>query len=614
MRRALLLASAALLAAPAAADAGSYDVVSCNAPGAGGVNRAWVATYSAINQPPRPEMYDVYDDCSGAQGQGGLVANSHNGNAEYGNAPFLTGGVWQFNAPAGTVISHVTVWRHAIKYRTHEDDPPGGADEGDTWLTGAQQENGNIIGGSTGETCHPPAGTGAYCEYGADGINAASQKSYDLSATAIFWGSVCAALESCPRFYGVSTSNMKLSGARVTLTDTSAPSLTVGPTDGWLRPGTTIGYDASDNVGIRSARVEVGKAVTRDDRSCDYRLTVPCANVKSAALAIPAGAPDGRRSIRFIAEDTAGNPTTVTRTASIDGTAPLARLERPHGRVLRVRVQDGASGVATGTISVRNSSLENYRDLPTTLKKGILSARLDKGRIRRTDVRVRVSDNAGNEVAGTPARIRVIRARVHGHRRMLHSGRLRVPFGRSATITGQLTLSAGQPIHDVSVVAVSRVRRKGAPLRGIATVGTDRHGRFTVHVPKGPSRTVGLRFAGIDQALHAALGVPIRVAARSTIHASRRSLGGAARVSFSGRMKTMHQKIPDKGLVIVLQGRDHGRWLTFADTRTNRKGRWHASYFFRGNPGSYPVRVKIRRQAGYPFELGYSKRVTIHVR
>jgi hypothetical protein len=31
----------AMLGAPAAASAGTYDVVSCGAPGAGGVNRAW---------------------------------------------------------------------------------------------------------------------------------------------------------------------------------------------------------------------------------------------------------------------------------------------------------------------------------------------------------------------------------------------------------------------------------------------------------------------------------------------------------------------------------------------------------------------------------------------
>ena len=207
-------------------------------------------------------MFDVYDDCAGAAG--GLVANSHNGNAEYGNAPALTGGVWLLAAPAGTMITHATVWRHAIKYRVAE------GEAGNIWVTGGQQENGNIIGGSAGEDCTPAAGTGGSCEYGADGINASSQKDYDLAAVAISWGSTCKLVpDGCGRFYGVSTSNMKLSGARVTLTDNSAPALTVGATSGWRRPGTEVAYDASDNVGIRTARVAT---TGREQRQPPVRL------------------------------------------------------------------------------------------------------------------------------------------------------------------------------------------------------------------------------------------------------------------------------------------------------------------------------------------------------
>ncbi len=66
--------------------------------------------------------------------------------------------------------------------------------------------------------------------------------------------------------------------------------------------------------------------------------------------------------------------------------------------------------------------------------------------------------------------------------------------------------------------------------------------------------------------------------------------------------------------MLVLQGRSAGKWRTFADTRTNRRGRWRASYVFRGQSGSYPIRVRIRKQSGYPFELGYSRRLTVRVR
>jgi hypothetical protein len=65
---------------------------------------------------------------------------------------------------------------------------------------------------------------------------------------------------------------------------------------------------------------------------------------------------------------------------------------------------------------------------------------------------------------------------------------------------------------------------------------------------------------------------------------------------------------------VVLQGRADGRWQTFADTRTNRRGSWRASYRFRGIAGDYPVRARIRRQAPYPYELGHSSTVTVRVR
>ena len=68
-----------------------------------------------------------------------------------------------------------------------------------------------------------------------------------------------------------------------------------------------------------------------------------------------------------------------------------------------------------------------------------------------------------------------------------------------------------------------------------------------------------------------------------------------------------------RGLVVVLQGREGGKWRTFEDARTHKKGRWHVSYRFSGRPGSYPIRLRIRRQAGFPFELGYSRRLTIRV-
>jgi len=99
MRSTVLAAVTASLLGPGAAHAGSYQVVSCNAPGADGVNRAWVGGPNAFNRAPEPQNYDVYDDCRGPER--GLVARTQVGGS--GNAGFLTGarlapsapGAWQ---------------------------------------------------------------------------------------------------------------------------------------------------------------------------------------------------------------------------------------------------------------------------------------------------------------------------------------------------------------------------------------------------------------------------------------------------------------------------------------------------------------------------------------
>jgi hypothetical protein len=604
----VLAAAVAALVAPAAAHAGTYDVVACNAPGAGGANNSWAGQFTSFNNQPEPQNYDIYDSCRGAEK--GLVARTHVGGS--GNAGFLTGAAWTFTAPAGTTITRVTVWRYGIKYRTGNDDPNTDGDDGDTWFLGAQEFNGNTVGGGFGETCNVPAG-GTACTLGVPGgASAANQKTYDVSTTLLKWQIFCRQLfgtGGCPRYFGVSTAEMTLFGAQVTLTDTSAPSLAVdGPAlgGGWHRPGDAITLSASDNSGIRNARAEAGGAVSGGARSCDATRTVPCSNVSGGTLALPA-APDGTQNVHIVAEDAAGNATAADRTVLIDGTAPLARLERAHGRVLRVHVEDAASGVAGGEISAGG------RALPTTLKRGILRARLDRGRVSKADVRVRVRDNAGNEAAGAPPRITVGSARIGRRVRRVRSSRLRLPFGRRAVLRGRMTLSDGTPVAGAPVRVVARVRRPGAPLRAVATVTTDRRGRFSAPVKRGPSRTVGLRFDGRGDILRAARGVGVRVPAASTIHASRRFLSGPGRVRFSGRMRTGGQRIPDRGLVVILQGREDGRWRTFADTRTNRRGRWKAGYRFRGVPGSYPVRARIRRQAGYPYELGYSRAVAVRV-
>lgn len=603
----LVVAATALVSVPVAA-AGTYDVVSCGAPGAGGINRAWRADVYGV--PPiaaDPASYTIADQC-GTQLFIGTAPPP-------ANAPFLTGASWVFDAPAGTRISQLETWRFGVKLRTGPNDP-----DGDTWKIFARDENASVIGGVFGETCSAAPGS-IGCSFGSDtGVSAASHAVYPVNVAKISYTISCEYSGGCPRYYDdgtnrAATATIKVFGTRVRISDPTAPSLKVGgplSTAGWHKPGAVVTYDASDTSGIRAVRLEVAGLTRRATAPCDYRLPAPCAARSRATLTIPDGIPDGSYVGRIVAEDASGNESALARRISVDGTPPGAVLERARGKTIVLGLSDNASGVAGATLEVRRNSTEPYRTLNAAVTSTRLSAKLDRGSASKLDMRVTVRDNAGNVAQGNPTRFNVTSARVGRRFRKVRSGHVKIPFGRRATLRGRLALSAGQAFAGQTIVATSAIRKHGAAPVPAGTAVTDRHGRFSIKVPAGPSRTYRLVFAGSGGALGSARGVSVRVPASSTIHASRTRLAGG-RVRFSGRLRNRGQRIPGRGLLLVLQGRDRGKWRTFEDTRTNGKGRWHVSYNFSGRPGRYPIRVRIRKQATFPFELGYSRALTIRV-
>jgi hypothetical protein len=163
------------------------------------------------------------------------------------------------------------------------------------------------------------------------------------------------------------------------------------------------------------------------------------------------------------------------------------------------------------------------------------------------------------------------------------------------------------------VTVLGTPRTAGATAQFVGATTTSRTGRFSFRVPPGPSRTLRFISDPSGDALRAARGLGARVPASSTIHASRTRVFGDALVRFSGTVLHGRQPIPRTGLVVVLQGHVRGSWQTFADTRTDARGHWRARYRFVGRPGSYPIRVRIRRQNGFPFDLGYSRTLRVRV-
>ena len=426
-------------------------------------------------------------------------------------------------------------------------------------------------------------------------------------------------LPNCTRTFSRATpiATVKVFGTRVTVTDNVRPTLAVGGplfAAGWRRPFDRVTYDATDNTGIRAGRLDVAGRTQRDARPCDHRLPAPCSGVSKRTIGLPAGVPDGVHTARVVAQDAAGNETFAQRQIQVDGTPPTAVLERARGRSIVISVTDAASGVAeSGAGGSERNSNEPYRTLShegreRSAQRAAGSWPSLTGRHARHGPRC-----GGERRAGNPTRLSATSAKIGRRFRKVRSGRVKVPFGRVARLRGRLTLSAGQSFAGQTIVATAAVRRRGARARPAGTAVTDRRGRFSLRVPAGPSRTYRLVFNGAGGALGVARGVSVRVPASSTIRASRRRVSGRTRVRFSGRLRNLGQRIPGRGLVLILQGREGGRWSTFEDTRTNRSGRWQVSYTFSGRPGRYPIRVRIRRQSSYPFELGYSRAVIVRV-
>jgi hypothetical protein len=606
----LALAGAGLGLAPAGAQAGTYDVVSCNAPGADGRNNS--LSYAATSFDPQYNgavggWYEGDSSCAD-----GLVARSRTVDGTV--AKWLTGARWAFFAPAGTEIVGFSSWRFGEARDSGADDPNTPSDDGDHWRVDVVDDSGQPIGGPIGdETCAHGGGV-PLCTIGASGGVRADHR---LVATQLRWQITCGGTITggCPTSYaGYPLATMVVYGTRITLQDNSAPAASLaGPllAPGWRRPSDAIAYTATDNSGIRSATLAAGTAQATDPRSCDFTYPVPCSNASARPLRFAAPLPDGRYPIQLTVTDAAGNPRVVEAPVAIDGTAPAVNLAGRRGRKLRVEARDYASGFDAGQIAVRNTAAEAYRPLPTKYRRGRLIARLDRGNPRTVDLVVTVRDNAGNELTGAPARFRVtsvtsqrLRAKVR------RGGRVRVKFGRPVTIRGQLVLSGRRPVSGVPITITTTPRVAGAAPSVEATGTVGANGRFVIQLAKGPARLASITYPGGSGSLPAERRLRLMVPASSTIKASRTRLGGAGLVRFRGRVRGG----ASGNLVVVLQGKEQGRWRTFADTRTRKGGRWAASYRFSGRPGDYPIRVRVRRQANLPYETGYSKRVTVHVR
>jgi hypothetical protein len=593
MKRVLLATALLLAASPAVARAGTYDVVAC---GSAGVNNSWTAETGTLTGPPTAGIFQFRTSCSG----GMLVQAS----PDPLRSDYAWSGSLNFTAPAGTSVVSVRLSRYGDAVTTPEN--------GDWTLFAQDVATGGPIGGPVGSEQCASDTHGGHCVIGAPG--GADSGVIRVAATnKVRWGVICAGadLAYCSSGNGSSYARLFIYAATVTLEDTGKPSLSTSGdllAAGWRRATDALKWSASDASGIRTVQLLVdGVERARADQTCDFTRPVPCPASPSGSFAL-AGLPvgDGNHDVAIVATDTAGNASAQTAKVALDANPPAVTLSRAAGHTIRVRLADGASGVASGAIEVRDSTGAPFRPLPTTLTGSTLTANLDRGRASRIGIRVSAADNAGNAIAGQLVEMTLSHVR---------RGRVSLRYNRGVTIRGRLRTRDGVTVTGQPIQVEQTVRQIGAAPQLVQTLTTDARGRFSFRAAAGPSRRLRFSFPGGGDALARSRAASLFVRATSTIHASPRVVAQGGRVRFTGRLGLRFARVPRGGKLVDLQAFDRGRWRTFATARARgSKGAWRYTYRFGKSPGRYRVRLRIRREAAFPYDLGYSPAVTVRVR
>jgi Bacterial Ig-like domain len=394
----------------------------------------------------------------------------------------------------------------------------------------------------------------------------------------------------------------------------------------------TVPARRANQAPIVAARYQLCAARTQ---ACQPERRVP-GTALTALTAIKLPAP-GEYALRVWLEDTAGNASSETAPRALllgyDPEAPASAAFEPQDpsdpRRVSVLVKDDISGLGSGQIEVSRAGSGEWREIPAGVHGDRLVGQIDDTALPRGryELRARVADKAGNTITTAtrqdggqatvtvPLRVRILMAA--GARTRRHRARLartiRVPYNRLVAVHGRLTTVDHQPMRNAIVRVLSRLDQRGATPRALRSITTSRTGRFVYRTRARASRQITLHYPGTDVLAEARRTVTLRVPARSTLHVSRHFVLNGESVRFSGRLRGGH--FPAGGRLIELQARYRDAWHTFATAQTTPRGRWRYTYRFEGTHGrqTYAFRVRIPRQADYPFAAGHSRprRVTV---
>jgi hypothetical protein len=408
----------------------------------------------------------------------------------------------------------------------------------------------------------------------------------------------------------------------------------------WVNP------PEGDRAPIAAARYQICRAGGGD---CSENRR-PGADISALGdLSVPG---PGEWELRVWREDAATNHqpsnASVPVALKFDPEPPQLAFEQSSSSdptLVSVAVTDRVSGLAGGQIELSRQGTGTWQSLATDRQGDRLLARIDDSLLPAGVYLLRATawDQASNQnstdrrasgepmVVTLPLRVpTILRAGVETERTVRRSIRRRgkrrtvrqrvvelrpqaeVRYGERVVFAGRLENREGQPVPGAEIQVLSSSVTAPEQLLGVVT--TDADGRFRYESLADATRALRFVYRGTAVLLPAQGEVSLLTSAASTFRASPRRLRNGQSVRFTGRLRAL--PAPPAGKLVELQVVLSGRWQTFRTTRTQADGTWAVRYHFRRTCGRlrYRFRARLPAEAGYAFQTGYTRPLSVLVR
>lgn len=403
---------------------------------------------------------------------------------------------------------------------------------------------------------------------------------------------------------GICVALVQASRIELTLDDPTPPT---GRASGLPAPGSTVrgvielAASARDvGAGVREIRVMADDAIVAAaplrgaGAACsdavpggnpnEYTVAVPCPLEGETELAVDTTVlAEGPTTLRVLAVDAAGNTTPLAEPVgvTIDNLDPYSEDLRAAGAI-----QCGVD--QTGRwFNPGYAAQASENGSPATGAAGLTGSFPVARTVRKGRKRVRVTKYAQVRTVG---------------------------YESSPTITGRLQTADGKPIAGATVYLAQRRAGGQWSLCDSPTGQTTNTGSYRIRAAaRGADREVVALYFPHQDANAVVAGRTLQLRVRSGVQMTRpaRSVRRGRTVTFRGRAHG--EQIG--ALLVTLQVQMAGRgWRDFTTVRTRPDGTYSKRWRFRTGGMRYRIRAVIKRQAGRPYQLGYSQAHNIRVR